>query len=133
MLQDEYLWTKGTWRDFKLRFPLHQFSDPHATTDADVQPSVINAAVSNSSIAADEGHSSASAENAAQRWLPADLSSPQLQAALQGYEGISLSGAMPATSGSGALHAGAKLSAGRVWWLFVFSVIAARIADDGRP
>ena len=104
------MWTKGTWRDFKLSFPLHHFSDAHAAIEADVS----GAAASNSSIAADEDHSSASATQGVQRWLPAEYSTPQLKAALQGYEGVSLSGALAATSGSGAPHAGAKLSAGRV-------------------
>jgi hypothetical protein len=103
------LWTKGTWRDFKLSFPLHHFSGAHAAIEADMS----GAAASNGSVAADEDHSS-EAGQILQRWLPAEYSTPQLKAALQGYEGVSLSGALAATSGSGAPHAGAKLSAGRV-------------------
>ena len=104
------MWTKGTWRDFKLSFPLNHFSDAHAAVEADVS----GAAASNSSIAVNQEHSSAAAEQSAQSWLPVEFSTPQLKAALQGYEGVSLSGALAATSGSGAPHAGAKLSAGRV-------------------
>ena len=108
------MWTKGTWLDFKLSFPLHQFSNSHASTGADVQSGAASAAALNSSTAADEEHSSSSGEQNVQRWLPAEVSTPQLEAELRGYEGVSLSGALAATSGSGAPHAGAKLSAGRV-------------------
>lgn len=105
-MQDEYLWTKGT--DFKLKFPLQQFGVGH-TADQAVSEA---AAASNASSAAGLRSKGQSDQPAPRRWLPAELSTPELRAALEGYEGVSLSGAVPATSGSGAPHAGAKLPAG---------------------
>lgn len=115
--QDEYLWTKGTWRDYKLTFPLQPFGFHQPVADAAAAEPAAGAA-SNTTGAAKAGDSAAAKEaeqdqkSQALRRLPAEVSTPELEAAVRGYEAVSLRGAVRPTSGDGAPHEGMKLAAG---------------------
>ncbi len=75
-------------------------------------------AASNATGAAKAGESATAKEAGsgqkpeALRLLPAEVSTPELEAAVKGYEGVSLRGAVRPTSGAGLPHEGMKPASG---------------------
>lgn len=112
--QDEYLWTKGTWRDFKLKFPLQHFGSDQPAGNGGGDPATAGAAQAAEANRTAHGEAASQGDlySAVRRRLPTEVSTPELEAALEAYEGVSLGGAVPATSGGGSPHTGAKVSTG---------------------
>ena len=90
------LWTKATWSQYKLRFPLPAFGarppaksvPPDNSTGAD---------------ASGGGASGQQPEKSVQLRIPADVKSARLERQLRGYDAVSLGGAVIG-SGTGVPH-----------------------------